>query len=160
MLKIKPSILLADDHPGIIQKVSQLLSSDYEIAGAVSDGLSALTAAKRMQPDVIVLDITMPLLNGIQVAREIHQTGLKSRIVILSAHDDLDYVAAAFEAGAMGYVLKHRLSTDLPCAVRDALLGQVFSSLGPGTSETESDAHLTLRRRRGNARPLESPVPS
>ena len=128
MSNAKSTVLIADDYPAVAQKVSDLLSSHCEIVGTVNDGLSVVEAAKRLQPKVIIMDIAMPFMSGIQAAREIRKAGVNSKIVFLTAHADADYVTSAFESGAAGYVLKLRMNTDLVVAVREVLSGRVFSS--------------------------------
>jgi DNA-binding NarL/FixJ family response regulator len=125
---LKPSVLLADDHSGIVEMVSELLAPDYQIAGVRGDGASAVSAAEQLKPDVIVMDVTLPVLNGIEATREIRSAGSKSEIVLLSAHDDSDYVEYAFEAGAKGYVVKSRMNRELLFALREVLAGRRFVS--------------------------------
>jgi DNA-binding NarL/FixJ family response regulator len=125
---LKPTVLLADDHTGILEMVSELLAPDYDIAGIRGDGASAVSAAEQLKPDVIVMDVTLPLLDGFKATREIRRAGIKSKIVLLSAHDDSDYVEYAFEAGAKGYVVKGRMKRELLFALREVLAGRTFVS--------------------------------
>ncbi len=138
MSQAKPSVLLADDHPAILDKLSQLLSLDFEIAGAVSDGAAAVAAVARLHPDIVVMDISMPVMDGIQAMREIRKMGLDSKIVVLSALDDPVFVTCALESGGNGYVLKSRMNSDLVFALREVLAGRIFQ---PG-SEVGSKPHL------------------
>jgi DNA-binding NarL/FixJ family response regulator len=134
MSKAKPTALLADDHPAILEKVSRLLSSDFDVVGVVKDGAAAVEAVMRLKPDVVVMDISMPILNGIQAMRRFREAGVKSKIVILTANADPDFATSVFEAGASGYVLKSRMNTDLLSALEEVLTEGVFSSLNPATS--------------------------
>ena len=125
---MKPTVLLADDHTGILEMVSELLAPDYQVAGIRGDGASAVLAAEQLKPDVIVMDVALPLLNGIEATRKIRRAGGKSEIVLLSAHGDSDYVQYAFEAGAKGYVVKSRMNRELRFALREVLAGRTFVS--------------------------------
>ena len=138
MSQAKPSVLLADDHPAILDKLSQLLSLDFEIAGVVSDGAAAVAAVARLHPDIVVMDISMPVMDGIQAMREIRKMGVDSKIVVLSALDDPVFVTCTLESGGNGYVLKSRMNSDLVFALREVLAGRIFQ---PG-SEVGSKPHL------------------
>jgi len=123
-----PRVLLADDHPAVLDKVASLLVSTCEIVGKVGDGAALLEAADRLQPDILLVDISMPVLNGIEAAQQLKRSGTKAKIVFLTVHDDPDFVEAALAAGACGYVIKSRLATDLICAVQAALADRCFIS--------------------------------
>ncbi len=123
-------LLLADDHPAILRKVADLLADEYEIVGSVSDGQALVDAAAERQPDVILLDISMPLMNGIEAAEQLVQRGTRAKIVFLTVHDDPDFVRAALATGASGYILKSHIATDLIPAIREALLGHRFVTPG------------------------------
>ena len=124
----KPRILLADDHPQLVQKVTQLLHPEYEVLGAVRDGQALIAAAEKLKPDVLVLDVTMPILDGIEAAKELKARGCESKIVFLTVHSDPDYLRACLAAGGLGYVVKSRMSSDLPQAVDHALAERIFIS--------------------------------
>jgi DNA-binding NarL/FixJ family response regulator len=124
----KVTILLADDQPMICEAVANLLKPTYEIVASVGDGQALIQAAVRMNPDVIVTDISMPVLNGIEAANVLRDSGSTSRIVFLTIHQDLDFIKACFAAGALAYVSKPRMSTDLLSAIQEALLGCSFLS--------------------------------
>jgi DNA-binding NarL/FixJ family response regulator len=130
MLQMKPTVLLADDHPAILDKVSQLLSLDFEIVGVVNDGAAAVAAVAKLHPDIVVMDISMPVMDGIQAMREIRKMGVESKIVVLSALDDPAYITCTFESGGSGYVLKSRMNSDLVFALREVLAGRM---LQPGS---------------------------
>lgn len=123
-----PRLLLADDLPEMLEKVAQLLRDDFEIVGYAQDGETAVEAATTLNPDLLVLDIEMPFRNGIQVASHLRDSGCKAKVIFLTAHDDVDYVEAAWSVGALGYVLKSRMATDLLPAVQGALRGSRFIS--------------------------------
>jgi CheY-like chemotaxis protein len=122
----KPTVVLADDHPDVLRSVSQLVSESFDVVGAAADGHGALDAAARADPDLIVLDITMPGLDGLQTALELQRRGSRARVVFLSMHEAADYVAEAFRAGARGYVVKSRLHSDLLSALDHASAGRMF----------------------------------
>ena len=121
-------LLLADDHPGMLEQIVRLLQGEFEIAGTVGNGLELTTAALRLDPDVVVLDITMPGQDGIEAARHLQHVGCRAKLVFLTVHEDLDYVRAAMDAGGSAYVTKARLVSDLVPAIQAALAGQRFLS--------------------------------
>jgi DNA-binding NarL/FixJ family response regulator len=124
----KPRILLADDHPALLAETVRLLGEDYAVVGAVANGLELLEAAKRLDPDVIVLDISMPILDGFEAARRLKRTGCASKVVFLTVWEDADYAREAMNLGADAYVVKSRLATDLLPAISEALSKQHFVS--------------------------------
>ena len=124
----KVRILLADDQPMICEAVASHLQATYEIVASVGDGQALIQAATRMKPDVIVTDISMPILNGIEAANILRDSGSTSRIIFLTIHQDLDYINAGFAAGALAYVAKPRMSADLLSAIQEALVGRSFVS--------------------------------
>lgn len=124
----KVRILLADDHPRFPQLVASLLGPSFEVVGQVADGRSLCEAAGNLKPDVIVTDISMPILDGIAAADELKKSSSKSKIIFLTAHADPDFVSACLATGALGFVLKTRMATDLVLAIREALLGRIFVS--------------------------------
>jgi DNA-binding NarL/FixJ family response regulator len=124
--------LLADDNPEIRQRVAELLRADFHVVGSAEDGQQAIESALKLNPDVVVLDISMPVLNGIQAASRLRDLGCSARVVFLTVHADNDYVETAFSVGALGYVLKSRLTTDLITAIEQALQGRKFISPFPG----------------------------
>ena len=124
----KPRILLADDHPGIFEAVARILEERFEIIGSLGDGQALLEAAAKLNPDVIVTDISMPVLNGIEAANQLKDLGSHARVVFLTVHDDPDFIDACFAAGALGYVSKSRMALDLVPAIQEALKGLRFYS--------------------------------
>ena len=121
-------ILVADDHELIRDKVVRLLQREFDVLEAVADGQALLDAAARMKPDVCVLDISMPVMNGIETANRLKQSGSGAKVIFLTVHDDSDFVGAAFQNGAEGYVIKCRMASDLIAAVREVLAGRTFVS--------------------------------
>jgi DNA-binding NarL/FixJ family response regulator len=121
-------VVLADDHREVIAKIRGVLGDEFEIIEAAENGRQALTAVLALDPDIFVTDISMPVLNGLQAARSIQKTNSRVKIIFLTIHEDRDFIAAAFSAGATGYVTKRRLSTDLVVAIQEALKGRAFVS--------------------------------
>ena len=130
----KVRILLADDQPMIYGAVASLLKPTYEIVACVGDGRTLIRAAMRMKPDVIVTDISMPVLSGIEAANILRDSGCTSRIIFLTIHQDPDYIEACFAVGAVAYVSKPRMSADLLPAIQEALLGNSFISPMPSNA--------------------------
>ena len=127
-MSIARTVLLADDHEEFLGMVVRHLELHFDVVGSVHDGKSLLQEATRLAPDLIVLDISMPALNGFETARQLRTMGCLARIVFLTVYADPDYVDAAFEAGALGYVLKSELASDLLPGLREALAGRSFVS--------------------------------
>ena len=121
-------ILLADDSPSMLQAARLILEPEFQIVGTVDDGEAVLEAMQSLKPDILILDISMGLMNGLEAARLLTRIGSKAKIVFLTVHKDQEFVEEAFSAGAMGYVIKPRLGTDLLIAVREALMGHTFVS--------------------------------
>jgi DNA-binding NarL/FixJ family response regulator len=121
-------LLLADDHENFLAAAAQLLQPEFEVVKTVGDGQELLAEASRLEPNIVVLDISMPVLNGIEAARQLRAAGSTAKIVFLTVHQDPDYVHAALAAGAHGYVTKCQLATDLLLALREALAGRCFIS--------------------------------
>jgi DNA-binding NarL/FixJ family response regulator len=121
--------LLADDQPAVLAQTTRVLGGgEYNIVGTVADGLELLEVAGRLEPDVIVLDITMPKLDGLGAARCLKRAGCRSRLVFLTVHEDPDFAREAMALGADGYVVKSRLASDLVTAIHEAMAGQKFVS--------------------------------
>jgi DNA-binding NarL/FixJ family response regulator len=121
-------ILLADDHRILLELVRGLLEPTFDVVGCVEDGESLVEAAGELLPDVIVSDISMPKLDGLEAAYRLRESGSSSKIVFLTAHADPDFVQAALKTGALAYVTKLRIGTDLLVAIGEALAGHVFVS--------------------------------
>lgn len=127
MAKIR--VLLADDHETIQQRVKAVLAGgNFEIVASVKNGRDAVVETQRLDPDVLVIDISMPEMDGLQAARQMQSRKLRTKIVFLTVHEDEDFVTAAFAAGASAYVTKARVTTDLLPAIHDALEGHKYVS--------------------------------
>ena len=124
----KPTILLADDHPGIFETVARILEPTFEIIGRCDDGQALLEAVAKLSPDLVVTDISMPVLNGIDAANKLKERDSTCRIVFLTVHDDPDFIEACLATGALAYVSKPRMALDLVPAIREALAGHTFVS--------------------------------
>lgn len=122
----KPRVLLADDHRIIAEGLRSLIEPEFELVGIVEDGRAMIEATEKLRPDVIVADISMPLLNGIEAVRQIRKTNRDVKVVFLTMHPDVTYAVSAFEAGALGYVLKHSAPSELSVAIRSALRGKKY----------------------------------
>jgi len=121
-------VLLVDDNREILDRAAALLSPMCTIVGAVSDGLAALESVRTLRPDVVVLDISMPGMNGLEVAAQLRRAGSQVQIVFLTIHDDEELVLAAEAAGGIGYVSKTYLPSDLVVAVNEACAGRRYVS--------------------------------
>jgi DNA-binding NarL/FixJ family response regulator len=122
----RPRVLIADDHRIMAEGLRGLLEPEFELVGIVGDGRELVAAAKRHRPDVIVADVTMPSLNGIEAAVQLRKAGVSSRVVFLTMHRDVTYARRAVEAGASGFVLKHSAAWELVRAIREALDGKTY----------------------------------
>src|SRR3954470_24683063 len=122
----KPRVLLADDHQILAEGVRSLLEPELEVLAIVADGRELVATAKKHRPDLIVADITMPSLNGIDAAVQLREAGVEAKVVFLTMHRDVAYARRAMAAGAAGFVLKHSVASELVTAVRDALRGQTY----------------------------------
>ena len=121
-------VLLVDDHEEMLARAAAVLSEGCVVVGAVTDGSTALAAARTLRPDVIVLDIGMAGMNGFEVAECLRRAGSTAAVVFFTVHDDEEFISAAKAAGGIGYVVKPRLGTDLLRAVREAREGRRFVS--------------------------------
>lgn len=113
----KPRVLLADDHALVLEGFKKLLEEHCEVVGSVEDGRALLDAAKRLQPDIVVLDISMPKLNGLDAARRLRKMIPQPRLIFVTVHADQDYVTQAFKAGASAYLLKRSAGSELLQAI-------------------------------------------
>ena len=122
----QPRVLLADDHRVLAEGLRGLLAPFFDMVGIVSDGRELLSAAKALDPDVIVLDISMPSLNGIEAARQMRGAGCRAKLIFLTMHREATYAARCLEAGASGFVLKHSAASELVTAIEEALKGGTY----------------------------------
>jgi len=123
-----PRAVVADDHRAVLDQLARVLAGEIELVASVGDGPSAVEATDRLDPDLVILDISMPLGNGIAAARDLQRHGSRSKVIFLSVQEHADYVKAAFSAGACGYVLKACMHSDLLPAIREVLAGRTFIS--------------------------------
>jgi DNA-binding NarL/FixJ family response regulator len=128
MAPMIPRLFLADDQKEMLRTLAQILEGEFQIVGTAENGVGVLELALGLSPDVLVLDISMPVLTGIEAALRLREAGSRARIIFLTVHEDLDFVEAALSAGAVGYVLKPSMATDLVPAIRKALEGSTFIS--------------------------------
>jgi len=149
-------IVLADDHVLVRQGLKSLLDREgFQVVAEASDGQEALAHVQSLQPDIAVMDISMPTLNGLNAAREMSRSSPKTKTILLTQHDESQYIREALEAGVKGYVLKSQVASDLLLAIRQVSRGQVY--LSPGVSSAVIEAYnskseksknpLTLRER-------------
>jgi DNA-binding NarL/FixJ family response regulator len=130
-------LIVADDHQSVLDTVAAMLASEFDIVGTAHDGGALLEAVRRLDPDIVVLDISMPVFNGLEVARRLRTRGSRTKVVFLTVHDDEDFVHEALAAGAAGYVIKAGMAVDLAHAIHEALAGRTFVS--PSITITDSD---------------------
>jgi DNA-binding NarL/FixJ family response regulator len=121
-----PRVLLADDHALLLGAFEKLLADECEIVGQVSDGRALVAAAERLKPDLVILDISMPLLNGLDAGRQIKQKLRNTKLIFLTMNEDADLAAEAFRAGASGYVLKRSAASELVTAIREVMQGRSY----------------------------------
>jgi two-component system response regulator NreC len=149
-------IVLADDHVLVRQSLKTLLEREgFQVVAEASDGQEAVRHAASLQPDIAVMDISMPILNGLNAAREMSRSIPKTKVILLTQHDEGQYISEALDAGVKGYVLKNQVASDLLDAIRQVSRGQVY--LSPGVSSGVMEAYhskseksknsLTLRER-------------
>lgn len=153
----RPRVLIADDHTLVVDGLRKILEPECQVVGAVEDGRSLLAAAEKLKPDIILLDISMPLLNGVEAARRIRAAVPGARMIFVTMHADATYVAGAFRAGASGYVLKRCASVELLKAINQVLSGRAYVTplIGKDLGELpgwalgagEASGELTVRQR-------------
>jgi DNA-binding NarL/FixJ family response regulator len=123
----KPTVVIADDHPEMLEVVSHLLQEEFDIVSTVQDGVSALQVVTELKPAVVILDISMPKMDGIEVAQELKKLKLSSKIIFISIQNDPGYIQVLTAMGA-SYVFKMRIRTDLVPAIQETLNGRLFVS--------------------------------
>lgn len=156
----KPRVLMADDHSMILAGLRKLVETECEVVGTVEDGRALVAAARKLRPDLILLDISMPLLNGLEAARQLHSLVPECKLVFLTMHASPTYATEAFQAGASGYLLKRSAASELSLAIKSVLQGQHYltpsitkdvlaAALKPSTGERGKTAttELTTRQR-------------
>jgi DNA-binding NarL/FixJ family response regulator len=122
----RPRVLLADDHALLLGAFEKLLAADCDVVGQVSDGRALVSAAEKVKPDVIVLDISMPLLNGLEAGRQIKQKLRDVKLIFLTMNEDAAVAAEAFQSGASGYLLKRSAASELITAIREVMQGRSY----------------------------------
>jgi DNA-binding NarL/FixJ family response regulator len=144
----KPRVLLADDHRMVAEGLKSVLVEEFDLIGIVEDGRALVKTARELKPDVIVADISMPLLNGIDALAQLKKYDSRVRVVLLTMHRDPAYARRALQLGALGFVLKHSAPAELVLAVRGALQGRTFISPDlAADKEADPAAALTPRQR-------------
>jgi RNA polymerase sigma factor (sigma-70 family) len=141
----RTTVLLADDHAIVVEGLRRVLEPDFEVLGVVADGLALVKAAENLRPDIIVVDVSMPLLNGIEAARQIRATNQQTKIVFLSMHPDVVYVSEALQAGGSAYVLKSSAGIEIVIAIREALQGGTFVT--PAIDQATLEAQIRRDQR-------------
>jgi DNA-binding NarL/FixJ family response regulator len=142
-------IVLADDHVLVRESLKSLLEREgFTVVGEASDGQDALRQVESLRPDIAVIDITMPILNGLEAARELSHRSPKTNTILLTQHGEDQYVSEALAAGVKGYVLKSQVASDLLQAIRQVSRGQVY--LSPGVSRAVMDAYRSKSERPGD----------
>ena len=124
-------VLLADDNPAILDVVKQMLQKDFQVVGAIDQASAVIREAPALKPDVLVLDISMGELNGFEITRQLKLDQCPTKIIFLTVHEELEFIRAAFDAGASGYVFKSRMNTDLRTAINTVQAGRVFIPQAP-----------------------------
>ena len=119
-------VLLADDHLMLVEALKKVLEVEYDVVGSVGDGLALLNAAERLRPDVVVLDIAMPLLNGLDAARQLRNNLPAVKLIFLTMNEDPYLVGEAFRSGASAYLLKQGAALELTVAISDVLKGKTY----------------------------------
>src|SRR4051794_14630524 len=153
----RPRVLLADDHRLLREAFAQLLEPEFEVVGAVGDGRALIAAAQELQPDIVLLDIAMPLLNGLDAARQLKRLMPEVSLIFLTVSEDPDLAAEAFRAGASGYLLKNSAASELFTALREVYQGRLYvtplatrglvGSLIHEPGPARGAAQLTVRQR-------------
>jgi|SRR6185295_14270202 DNA-binding NarL/FixJ family response regulator len=154
----KPRVLLADDHALILGAFEKLLAGECEIVGQVGDGRALVAAVESLNPDVVVLDISMPLLNGLEAGRQIKQKSRNVKLVYLTMNEDPDLAAEAFRAGASGYLLKSSAASELTTAIREVAQGRSYITPLVAGGLVEALQHTTDPKREGDLTPRQREV--
>ena len=151
----RTTLLIADDHAVVAQALAEMLARAYDVVAIVNDGVEVVEAARRLRPDVIVSDLSMPGLSGLDALRRLKAEGVRTRVIFLTMYDDPALAAEAMRAGASGYLLKQAAGEELLAAIRDVVAGRVYVSpqlagdviASIASPKPASDDKLTLRQR-------------
>lgn len=125
-MKQRPKVLLADDHAIVAEGLAILLKGQFDLVGTVGNGVELIDAARRLRPDVIVADVAMPMLSGLEALRRLKAAKSDAKVIFLTMHADAQLATEAFRAGASGYVLKHSAGEELITAIREVLQGRIY----------------------------------
>jgi len=144
----RPTTLIADDHAVFVEGLQRILEERCNLVGTVANGRDLLEAAQRLRPEVIVTDVSMPVVNGIEAVRQLSKHGPRSQVVVLSMHDDKELAKEAFRAGARAYVLKTSASDELMIAIREVLSGRLYvtPAISHGETYEFEQAHKTPKK--------------
>ena len=155
----KPRVVLADDHSLVLEGFRRILEHQCDLVGMVEDGRALIEVAQRTQPDIAILDVSMPLLNGIDAAMQLKKLQPSIKMIFVTMHDDVDYVRSAFEAGASGYLLKRSAVDELEQAIRVVWAGntyitpliakdliETFLATRPAPSRHKKSSHFSAAR--------------
>lgn len=148
----KPRVLLADDHSLVLEGFRRILEDQCELVGMVEDGRALLEAAQKVKPDIVILDVSMPLLNGIDAATQLKKVQPSVKVIFVTMHSDADYVRSAFEAGASGYLLKRSAVDELEQAIRAVWAGHSY--ITPLIAKDLLDVLLTTRSKQPQRKSL------
>ena len=155
----RPRLLLADDHTLVVEGLAKILESEFDPVGTAENGRELLRLAEELKPDVVLLDISMPLLNGLDACKQLIKTSPQAKVIFVTMHADADYVAEAFRAGGSGYLLKRSAASELVNAIHEVLKGRCYvtpqvtrEALGPllggnGADTRKLSSTLTSRQR-------------
>jgi DNA-binding NarL/FixJ family response regulator len=146
----KARILLADDHAIVLDGLTRLLEPEFEVVGKAGDGRTMLEMAAKLKPDVVIADVSMPLLSGIEAVRQLKRKDSRVKVIVLSMHSDVELATEALRAGAFGYVIKHSAAESLSRAIREVMSGHVYVSARLSV-DVLSAAQQTSRRSDGPA---------
>lgn len=142
----RPRVIIADDHMLLLDGLRRILENDFDLVGSATDGYAAVAAAESLRPDVMLIDIGLPLLNGLEAARQIRRTLPETKIVFVTMQTERIYVEEAFRAGGLGYVLKQAAATELLRAIQTVLAGGRYLSPRIGIDIDKLEAHPANRR--------------
>ena len=125
---MKLKLLVVEDHPDMRARVVSLLQRDFDVVGSVASGTAAVEAENKLKPDILILDVSLPILDGVQVAKYLKAQGCKAKIVFMTASGDADQMNACLDAGGDAYVWKTMMGSDLSYAIKEVLAGRTFVS--------------------------------
>ena len=142
---MKPRVLIADDHTLVAEGVEKLLEHDFQLCGRVADGRALVRAVEKEKPDIALVDIALPLLNGLDACRQIKKSTPEVKLLVLTMHGEQYFVTEAFRAGVSGYVLKQSVAEELVFAIKEVLKGRLYVS--PSVAENLVEQALSARQR-------------